>query len=184
MGIVTCSFCFAFIGPGFCQSCCTDACCRKSGCSRSSIPFPKDQTFQAGPGIAVTETDAGRVQGFIKNGIYSYYGIPYAEATHRFEAAKPVKPWRGIRMATQVGPISPQAQGNFPNGEWGEPGRSFTMDNNCLNLNVWTPNLTDGKSAPSWFGSMAAVLKPVLPWSHPLMTAPTSAVAVMWSLFP
>lgn len=108
----------------------------------------KDQTFQAGPGIAVTETDAGRVQGFIKNGIYSYYGIPYAEATHRFEAAKPVKPWRGIRMATQVGPISPQAQGNFPNGEWGEPGRSFTMDNNCLNLNVWTPNLTDGKKRP------------------------------------
>lgn len=49
----------------------------------------KDQTFQAGPGIAVTETDAGRVQGFIKNGIYSYYGIPYAEATQRFEAAKP-----------------------------------------------------------------------------------------------
>lgn len=85
----------------------------------------KDQTFQAGPGIAVTETDAGRVQGFIKNGIYSYYGIPYAEATQRFEAAKPVKPWRGIRMATQVGPISPQAQGNFPNGEWGGTGPQF-----------------------------------------------------------
>ena len=95
-------------------------------------------------------------------------------------------------MATQVGPISPQAQGNFPNGEWGEPGRSFTMDNNCLNLNVWTPNLTDGKKRPVmvWLhggGFEAAerkVLKPVLPWSHPLMTAPTSAVAVMWSLFP
>ena len=22
------------------------------------------------------------------------------------------------------------------------------MDNNCLNLNVWTPNLTDGKKRP------------------------------------
>lgn len=108
----------------------------------------RNQVFQAGPGIAVTETEAGRVQGFIKNGVYSYYGIPYTEAPRRFEAARPVTPWQGVRMATQVGPISPQAQGNFPNGEWGEPGRSFTMDNNCLNLNVWTPNPKDGKKRP------------------------------------
>jgi para-nitrobenzyl esterase len=74
----------------------------------------RNQVFQAGPGIAVTETEAGRVQGFIKNGVYSYYGIPYAEAPRRFEAARPVTPWQGVRMVTQVGPISPQAQGNFP----------------------------------------------------------------------
>ena len=154
MGIVTCSFCFAFIGPGFCQSCCTDACCRKSGCSRSSIPFPKRPDLSGGTRNCSDGDGRGPRTRIHQKWIYSYYGIPYAEATHRFEAAKPVKPWRGIRMATQVGPISPQAQGNFPNGEWGEPGRSFTMDNNCLNLNVWTPTSRMGKSAPSWFGSM------------------------------
>ena len=126
--------------PAFARAAAPTLAAEKAAARGQASLSQKDQTFQAGPGIAVTETDAGRVQGFIKNGIYSYYGIPYAEATHRFEAAKPVKPWRGIRMATQVGPISPQAQGNFPNGEWGEPGRSFTMDNNCLNLNVWTPH--------------------------------------------
>ncbi|WP_205088039.1 carboxylesterase/lipase family protein [Veillonella magna] len=106
------------------------------------------QVFKAGPGIAITETKAGRVQGFIKNGIYSYFGIPYADATRRFEAAKPVKPWKGIRMANKVGPISPQEQGDFPNGEWGQPVRAFEMDNNCLNLNIWTPNANDRKERP------------------------------------
>ena len=134
--------------PAFAKAAAPTLAAEKAAARVQASLSQNDQTFQAGPGIAITETDAGRVQGFIKNGIYSYYGIPYAEATHRFEAAKPVKPWRGIRMATQVGPISPQAQGNFPNGEWGEPGRSFTMDNNCLNLNVWTPNPTDGKKRP------------------------------------
>lgn len=36
----------------------------------------KDQTFQAGPGIAVTETDAGRVQGFIKMGSIPIMAFP------------------------------------------------------------------------------------------------------------
>ena len=65
-------------------------------------------------------------------GFYSYYGIPYAEATQRFEAAKPVKPWRVIRMATQVGPHFTQAQRNFPNGEWGNRAASLLMDSQLL----------------------------------------------------
>lgn len=106
------------------------------------------QRFQAGPGIAVTRTQAGTVQGFIRNGIYAYYGIPYAVAEKRFERAKAVTPWTGIRMAVRPGAISPQAAGSFPNGDWGEPARAFTMDNDCLNLNVWTPDPSDGKRRP------------------------------------
>jgi para-nitrobenzyl esterase len=111
------------------------------------------QRFLAGPGIAVAKTQSGQVQGFIRNGIYHYFGIPYAEADKRFQRAKPVKPWQGIRMAVRYGAISPQASGNFPNGNWGDPGRSFTMDNNCQNLNIWTPGLESGKKRPVmvWF---------------------------------
>ncbi|MCH3949638.1 MAG: carboxylesterase family protein [Acidaminococcus sp.] len=106
------------------------------------------QRFLAGPGIAVAKTQSGQVQGFIRDGIYHYYGIPYAEADKRFQRAKPVKSWQGIRMAVKYGTISPQASGNFPNGDWGEPGRSFTMDNNCQNLNIWTPGLGSGAKRP------------------------------------
>jgi para-nitrobenzyl esterase len=108
----------------------------------------KEQTFLAGPGIAVVSTEAGRVQGFVRNGVYSYFGIPYAEAPRRFATAKPVTPWQGIRLAVTPGAISPQKAGTFPNGDWGQPGRAFRMDNNCLNLNIWTPNPYDHKKRP------------------------------------
>lgn len=73
--------------PAFARAAAPTLAAEKAAARVQASLSQKDQTFQAGPGIAVTETDAGRVQGFIKNGIYSYYGIPYAEATHRFEAA-------------------------------------------------------------------------------------------------
>ena len=72
--------------PAFARAAAPTLAAEKAAARVQASLSQKDQTFQAGPGIAVTETDAGRVQGFIKNGIYSYYGIPYAEATHRFEA--------------------------------------------------------------------------------------------------
>ncbi len=106
------------------------------------------QRFLAGPGIAVAETRSGKVQGFIRDGIFHYYGIPYAVAEKRFQRAQPVKPWQGVRLTVKYGAISPQASGDFPNGDWGDPGRSFTMDNNCQNLNIWTPGLNDGKQRP------------------------------------
>ncbi len=62
---------------------------------------------QMGPGIAVAVTDAGSVQGFIHRGIYTYRGIPYAQA-ERFQAPREVKPWTGIRMAVTYGDIAPQ----------------------------------------------------------------------------
>lgn len=43
--------------------------------------------FLAGPGIAEAQTEAGRVQGYIRKGIYTYHGIPYAEAKERFVPA-------------------------------------------------------------------------------------------------
>ena len=50
--------------------------------------------LQTGENIAVTSTDAGKVRGYINNGIYNYKGIPYAEAK-RFESPQKPKPWTG-----------------------------------------------------------------------------------------
>lgn len=116
--------------------------------SRTAAPSAGKEAFQAGPGIAVVQTTAGKVQGYVHQGIYTYHGIPYAEARERFKPAQAVTPWQGTKLAMDYGPISPQEPSAFPNTTWEEPARSFTMDNNCQNLNIWTPGINDGKKRP------------------------------------
>ncbi|MCC8013992.1 MAG: carboxylesterase family protein [Eubacterium sp.] len=86
---------------------------------------------------AVVNTEAGAVEGYINNGIYTYHGIPYAEAEERFVPAQKVTPWEGIREAKDYGPIAPQTGSG-----------SHEMDENCQNLNVWTPGINDNEKRP------------------------------------
>lgn len=103
--------------------------------------MPVGGTVEAGPDIAVADTRTGKVQGYISNGIYTYRGIPYARAAERFTEAGPVEAWEGVRMAFDYGTISPQvAAGAIAGGDH--------MDNDCQNLNVWTPGIGDGKKRP------------------------------------
>ncbi|UWX55547.1 hypothetical protein NYZ99_03345 [Maribacter litopenaei] len=50
------------------------------------------QEVTTGKDVAVTNTENGKVRGYIENGIFTYKGIPYAKA-ERFEAS--VKPIPG-----------------------------------------------------------------------------------------
>lgn len=105
--------------------------------------------------IAVVETYAGLIQGYIRNGIYTYHGIPYAEASERFVPAKKNAHWDGVKLAFDYGPISPQQQlFSWFSNSWEAPPRQFIMDNNCLNLNIWTPAIND-------YGK-----RPVMVWLH------------------
>lgn len=106
-----------------------------------------------GENVAVTNTASGKVRGYINNTIYTYKGIPYAEAK-RFEAAQKVKPWNGVRSSMTYGPVAPlmdpttmvQDESEFVfNHSWG-----YTNEN-CLVLNVWTPGINDGKKRPVLF---------------------------------
>ncbi|MGM9580438.1 MAG: carboxylesterase/lipase family protein [Anaerovibrio sp.] len=114
----------------------------------SAIIDEQQLSILAGPDIATVTTEAGKLQGYINRGIYTYHGVPYAEATERFTPAKPVKHWDGIRLAFDYGAISPQAESEFPNTTWEEPARRFKMDNNCQNLNIWTPGIMDNQKRP------------------------------------
>ena len=110
--------------------------------------------LQTGENVAVTNTDAGKVRGYIHNSIYTYKGIPYAEAK-RFEAAQKPKPWTVVRSSMTYGPVAPlqtpttsvQDESEFLfHHDWG-----YTNED-CLRANVWTPGINDGKKRPVMFG--------------------------------
>lgn len=109
--------------------------------------------LQTGENVAVTNTDLGKVRGYIHNAIFTYKGIPYAEAK-RFEAPQKPKAWPGVRSSLTYGPVSPlmtptssvQDESEFVfHHDWG-----YTNEN-CLVLNVWTPGINDGKKRPVLF---------------------------------
>ena len=87
----------------------------------------------------VVEVSGGSISGAVNDGIYTYLGIPYAAAKERFVRAEPVEPWEGVRACTAYGAMSPQV--SFM-------GTSDGQDNNCQNLNLWTPALNDGGKRP------------------------------------
>ena len=61
----------------------------------------------SGPGVAVVEVEGGKIQGYISNEIFTYHGVPYAEAENFMPPAK-IKSWDGIKLALNYGPMSPQ----------------------------------------------------------------------------
>ena len=59
----------------------------------------------------MVDTEAGRVVGYIHNGINTFKGIPYAESTERLNRFMPPvkrKPWSGVRSSRQYGQVAPQ----------------------------------------------------------------------------
>ena len=88
----------------------------------------------------IVETANGKIRGSLTDSVYQYLGIPYAEAKERFTPAAPVQPWSGVLDANAVGAMSPQS------GMLGmSAGNQDGTDNNCQNLNIWTPGIMDGQ---------------------------------------
>jgi carboxylesterase type B len=109
--------------------------------SMATMRYAETQV-QAGNNIAVAQTQAGKVQGYVQNGVITYKGMPYATA-ERFMPPQKVANWQGEKLALTYGEVCPQV----PMG-----GRSFfftgpemTEGESCLNLNVWSPSVSDGK---------------------------------------
>lgn len=99
---------------------------------------------QASAGDGIVETTGGLVQGTNLDGIYRYLGGPYAQAEKRFVPAEEVEPWDGVFQADSYGAISPQGSISGVGGGGDQSG----TDNNCQNLNIWTPGLQDGEQRP------------------------------------
>jgi len=84
----------------------------------------------------VVETASGEVRGRVSEGVAAFKGIPYAAppvGELRWRAPRPAEPWEGVRDALEFGAHCPQAP-FMDQGTFGAP-----TDEDCLFLNVWTP---------------------------------------------
>ncbi len=118
------------------------------------------------PADPIAATTAGKIRGYVDNGINVFKGVRYGAdtSTRRFLPPRPPDPWAGIRDAREFGPSAPQPRGGggfFPADE------AAAMSEDCLSLNLWTPALRDRGR------------RPVMVWFHPgaysSMTSNTSA---------
>ncbi|MFB7493493.1 carboxylesterase/lipase family protein [Streptomyces sp. NPDC056161] len=120
---------------------------------------------QAGP---VADTPYGAVRGRHERGVAVFRGIPYAAppfGPRRFRPPEPPEPWDGVRDAGSFGPTAPKPP-------YAEAFARYLSDpavpgDDCLNLNIWTPDPGRGARLP------------VLVWLHGgALTRGSSAVPV------
>jgi para-nitrobenzyl esterase len=116
--------------------------------SDAAAPDADAASLPAGSSPVVSVTD-GQLRGHVDGSVYAFLGIPYAAPPVgglRWKEPQPPAPWTDVRDASQFGNRCPQnaSSTNMTPG-------STTED--CLYLNVWTPN-------PS------AAKLPVMVWIH------------------
>ena len=114
---------------------------------RTSGNFAHGKVFQAND-KAIVNTTYGTIRGAIDDSVYTYHGIEYAKAREKFIPADKPDTWSGVRDTVEYGEISPQG------AIFGREPQDYSEgDNNCLNLNLWTPAINDGGKRPVmvWF---------------------------------
>ncbi|MEU6534511.1 carboxylesterase family protein [Streptomyces sp. NPDC047000] len=113
-------------------------------------------------------TPHGAVRGRHEHGIAVFRGIPYAAppfGPRRFRPPVPPEPWDGVRDAGAFGPTAPKPPYSAAFSQYlSDP---VVPGDDCLNLNVWTPQPDPGARLP------------VLVWLHGgALTRGSSAVPV------
>ena len=107
-----------------------------AGCSMRPVDSNK-------PASQVIKISSGIIQGTTVGGVATYLGIPYAAppvGDLRWREPQAVTAWEGARDCTQYGPACPQPKSLFYD--------VANMNEDCLNLNVWTPAKSAGDKLP------------------------------------
>jgi len=107
------------------------------------------------PSEIIVETETGRVRGSRSEGVSVFRGIPYGDDTggqNRFRPPQPARPWTGVRDALQYGPsavqLRPPVNPERPPDPLSDAQR---VGEDCLVLNVWTPETTGRRPVMVWF---------------------------------
>jgi para-nitrobenzyl esterase len=103
---------------------------------------------------AVVEIATGKIAGYIRNGIFTFKGLPYGDTTegaNRFRPPQKPKPWTGVRSSRQYGLVAPQDKGTGRLND--EEAFMFQWNDSvegedCLRVNVWTPGVGDNRKRP------------------------------------
>ncbi|MDF1676552.1 MAG: carboxylesterase family protein [Vicingaceae bacterium] len=90
-------------------------------------------------------TQFGQIQGSLNGSIYQFLGVPFAKApvdTLRWKAPQNPTPWSGTLSTTSFAPVCPQKR--FEQGD-----TTYTIEGNedCLYLNIWSPQISSGNKA-------------------------------------
>ena len=131
--------------------------------------MPAPNAWPQATGVTPTvSTHCGPVRGWVNEGVYTFLGLPYGKApVGKLRFMPPEKPesWTDIRYAIYYGhPAMQLSTGgsavSYPGIVGPALGQTFTayedvirQDEDCLVLNVWSPEIDPGKKRPVmvWF---------------------------------
>lgn len=129
----------------------------------------------AAPNGPLVISSSGKIQGVFRQTlgqrISAFYGVPFARPPIgflRFARPEPVDKWRGVFKATSMPPACMQFHSDIL--PW-DANAKVPESEDCLKLNIWTPD-TDGNKS-----------RPVLIWIHG-MTLPCLPTHLICYLIP
>ncbi|MFD1937004.1 carboxylesterase/lipase family protein [Nonomuraea mangrovi] len=99
----------------------------------------------------IVDTRYGKLRGRIEGDVAVFRGVPYAAPPFgdlRFRAPQRPEPWEGVRDALEDGPTAPKRPYPPPLDAILPEVRIEGED--CLNLNVWTPDLSGRRPVMVW----------------------------------
>lgn len=108
---------------------------------------------QPSAGDVEVRATGGVVRGRVARDVIRFLGIPFAAppvGARRFAPPAPVEPWDGVLVADRFGPTAPQHPSMLEQMLGGD---DPTIDEDCLQLNVFTPACDGGA-------------RPVMVWIH------------------
>jgi para-nitrobenzyl esterase len=115
------------------------------------------QLLLVGDDIAVTDTQSGKVRGYVLRGINYFLGIPYGADTsgaNRFMPPQKPKPWADVYPALWWGNSAPQnMEKRYADkfGSFRDHWNYGDVSEDCLRINVFTPAVNDAGKRPVLF---------------------------------
>jgi para-nitrobenzyl esterase len=102
----------------------------------------------------IVKTKQGLIEGFQKDGLIKFYGVPFAQppvGELRWRAPRPVKPWKDVKKAVAFSPIAYQISRLDVSTD---ADKKLIQSEDCLYVNIWTSSID------------ADAKMPVMAWIH------------------